>query len=379
MQNEKVYDIAIIGGGLAGLCLAIESVKQHFSVILFEKEEYPYHKVCGEYISFESWEFLQRLGVNLETMDLPQIKKLRLSNFSGKTYAFDLPLGGFGISRFNLDSQLYKLALAAGVDIFISCKVESISFHHEVFTVISASITAKAKVAIGSFGKRSNLDVKWKRPFTTQKPNALNNYIGIKYHIKYSHPSNIISLHNFHNGYCGLSRIEDGKSCLCYLTTADNLRKSENSVQQMEKQILFKNPQLKEIFSSAQFLFGQPLAISQISFNKKQQVENHVLMLGDAAGIISPLCGNGMSMAMHSATIAAGIIKRFLAGELSRTKMEEEYTYRWQKQFSKRLLIGRVVQRFFGGDTSTTFFLQTMKALPPLAKWIIQSTHGKPF
>ncbi|HEX8357876.1 MAG TPA: pyridine nucleotide-disulfide oxidoreductase, partial [Segetibacter sp.] len=250
---------------------------------------------------------------------------------------------------------------------------------HEVFTVISASITAKAKVAIGSFGKRSNLDVKWKRPFTTQKPNALNNYIGIKYHIKYSHPSNIISLHNFHNGYCGLSRIEDGKSCLCYLTTADNLRKSENSVQQMEKQILFKNPQLKEIFSSAQFLFGQPLAISQISFNKKQQVENHVLMLGDAAGMISPLCGNGMSMAMHSATIAAGIIKRFLAGELTRTKMEEEYTYRWQKQFSKRLLIGRVVQRFFGGDTSTTFFLQTMKALPPLAKWIIQSTHGKPF
>ena len=57
-MNNQTYDIAITGGGLAGLSLAILSAKAGYSVIFFEKERYPFHKGCGEYISFESWNFL---------------------------------------------------------------------------------------------------------------------------------------------------------------------------------------------------------------------------------------------------------------------------------------------------------------------------------
>ncbi|HZG25248.1 MAG TPA: FAD-dependent oxidoreductase, partial [Chitinophagaceae bacterium] len=45
------YDVAIVGGGLAGLSLSIQMAKQGYSTILFEKEQYPFHRVCGEYIS----------------------------------------------------------------------------------------------------------------------------------------------------------------------------------------------------------------------------------------------------------------------------------------------------------------------------------------
>ena len=68
----------------------------------------------------------------------------------------------------------------------------------------------------------------------------------------------------------------------------------------MEREILSKNPHLEKIISERQSFYEQPITISQVSFNKKTQVENHVLMLGDAAGLIAPLSGNGMSMAMHS-------------------------------------------------------------------------------
>ncbi|HEX8676753.1 MAG TPA: FAD-dependent oxidoreductase, partial [Segetibacter sp.] len=81
-----VYDIAIVGGGLAGLCLAIQCAEKHYSVILFEKEEYPFHKVCGEYISLESWDFLQRLGVQLDQFTLPGIKTLQVSDSNGMAY-----------------------------------------------------------------------------------------------------------------------------------------------------------------------------------------------------------------------------------------------------------------------------------------------------
>lgn len=379
MVEEEIYDVAIIGGGLAGLSLAIQCADAGFKTVLFEKDNYPFHKVCGEYISLESWKFLQRLGCGLDKLDLPVIKTLHLSDVKGNLYSFDLPLGGFGISRYSLDYTLYKLGIAKGVTIFTQSKVTDVTYSEALFNVTAIQKQVKAKVAAACYGKRSNLDIKWKRSFATQKTNSFNNYIGIKYHINYEHDSSIISLHNFYNGYCGLSKIEDNKSCLCYLTTAQNLKNSGNSIEEMQRGLLFQNPNLRHIFSSAHFLYHEPLTISQVSFSKKQQVENHVLMLGDTAGMISPLCGNGMSMAMHSSKLAFDSLRPFLANKTSRPVMEKTYEAKWKNAFSKRLWIGRKVQMLFGGNATTSFFLKSMHTFPSLANYLIQSTHGTSF
>ena len=378
MDNEPLYDVAVIGGGLAGLSLAIQCARQGYSVVLFEKEEYPFHKVCGEYISLESRDFLSGFGVDLDSFKVPLINKLQLSDVKGRIYSFNLPLGGFGISRYSLDDTLYKIAVANGVTVYTGTKVNNVEYINDEFRISATTIVAMAKVAAGSYGKRSNLDVKWKRPFTNRSGN-LNNYIGIKYHIKYPHNISTITLHNFYKGYCGISAIEAGKSCLCYLTTAKNLKDSGSSIKEMERQVLFKNPRLREIFTAAEFLYDEPLAISQISFSRKSTVENHVLMLGDAAGMITPLCGNGMSMAMHSGKIAFHSINRYLQKKINRQEMEEEYTRSWKNTFTRRLSTGRIIQQFFGNNTSTSLFLKTMNAVPPLANFLIRSTHGKPF
>ena len=202
-----------------------------------------------------------------------------------------------------------------------------------MFTITSTAATVRATIATGSFGKRSNLDIKWQREFTRQKHGGLNNYIGIKYHIKHEHPVDEIMLHNFSDGYCGMSKIEENKSCLCYLTTAKNLRNSGNSIDEMQKKILFKNPKLKAIFTNAEFLYQKPLSISQVSFDKKTLVENHVLMTGDAAGLITPLCGNGMSMAMHSAKIAFEAIQDYLSNKSSYAQLESDIPATVEKNF----------------------------------------------
>src|SRR5689334_8372428 len=117
MQPNSTYDVAIIGGGLAGLSLSIQLVKKGFSVVLFEKETYPFHKVCGEYVSSEAWAFLENLGVPLSAMHLPIINNLLLTAPNGKSFHTSLPQGGFGISRFTLDYELYKIANREGVSI----------------------------------------------------------------------------------------------------------------------------------------------------------------------------------------------------------------------------------------------------------------------
>ncbi len=207
----------------------------------------------------------------------------------------------------------------------------------------------------------------------------MNNYIAVKYHVKTSWASNVIGLHNFKNGYCGISQIEEGKYCVCYLTTAANLKKSSNSIQRLQENIMFKNPALKQIFSASEILYDAPLTISQISFSRKSLVENHMLMTGDTAGMITPLCGNGMSMALHSSKIAALCIDRFLRKEIGQEKMEIEYQRLWKKNFSRRVAVGRALQSFFGATFLSNLFVTVFKAFPFFAKGVISKTHGNPF
>ena len=169
------YDVAVVGGGLAGLALSIQLANQGHKVILFEKEQYPFHKVCGEYISFESWDFLVSLGLDLKAMNLPAISSLQVSSVNGKLLEQKLPLGGFGISRFLLDHHLFQIACEVGVIVKENTKVNDIFFDQPGFSIDTSQAKYTAKLVCGSFGKRSNIDIKWKRKFSMAAKSKLNN------------------------------------------------------------------------------------------------------------------------------------------------------------------------------------------------------------
>lgn len=376
---REPYDVAIAGGGLAGLSLSILLGRQGYKVIVFEKEQYPFHKVCGEYISMESWEFLKSLGLDLETINPSRISRLQLSSVGGTVMDQPLPLGGFGISRHLLDNALAGIARQRGVTIEENTRVNDIIFQQEDFLVHTSTGSYRSKVAVGSFGKKSNLDVKWKRPFIFSKRNKLNNFIGVKYHIRAAFASDTIALFNFPGGYCGIVKIEKDRYNLCYLTTAATLKKAGGNIKMLEQHTLSINPLLKQLLDHAEFIDPTPLTISQVSFEKKSLVANHVLMAGDSAGMITPLCGNGMSMALHSGKLLAGEIESFLNGRIGRREMENAYQCSWEKTFAGRLRVGRAIQRLFSNQWLASLSLSILKLLPPFAKWVIRQTHGKPF
>ncbi len=378
MNNAATYDVAIAGGGLAGLCAAILLAQQGRKVILFEKERYPFHKVCGEYISLESYSLLQSIGFDPGPKDVPIIKKLFLSSPSGTHLTHDLPLGGFGISRYSLDAELADIAEAAGVRLMQETRVDEIERQEDGFLSKTSAGEFRSKLVCCAFGKRSNLDVKWKRAFTQVKPNAINNFIGVKYHAQVETAHDVIELHNFHDGYCGLSPIESGNSCICYLTTAQNLKISNNNIKQMEEGILYRNPHIKKLFAGAKLLYDKPLTISQVSFDNKQRHENGMLFLGDAASMIAPLCGNGMSMALHSGRIASECMQQFFEGRISLDALGQSYSAAWSKTFGSRMKAGRIIQRIFGSEWLSNTAIGITKVWPGLLTSIIRQTHGKP-
>ncbi len=369
-MNEKIYDLGIAGGGLAGLSLAILQAREGKSVILFEKKSYPFHRVCGEYISMESWDFLEHLGLPLTGMNLPLIHYLQVSSPSGTYLETKLDLGGFGISRYKLDAELAEIASGLGVEIQQNTEVKEIKETSGRFEIETESHSFSCRQAVGSFGKRSGLDVHWNRPFVNKNRTSLNQYIGVKYHIQTEFPLDKIALHNFSDGYFGISAVEDGNFCLCYMTTKENLKKSGNSIPVMEDSILSKNPFLREIFRNGLKLWPEPEVIAQVSFEKKGQFEKGIPLIGDAAGMIAPLCGNGMSMAFHAAFLLHQLL-------LSGQSIGQNYVREWNKLFSRRLLVGRTVQRLFGNPILTDFMIRSLRQSPALLRLIIKNTHGK--
>jgi len=378
-MNDTTIDCAIVGGGLAGLTLAVQLADAGCSVIVFEKEKYPFHKVCGEYVSMESYAFLERIGVRLSTLNLPMINTLKISAPNGNSMTQPLELGGFGISRYLLDTTLADLAQKKGVVLLQETKVTDVSFENELFTIKTSKNNYRARVACGTYGKYSLLDKKLNRKSTNTVLNNRKNYVAVKYHVKAELPDNQIELHNFKGGYCGISKVDGDKHCMCYLTSSRNLKDNHNDIKQMEKNVLMKNPFLKKHFSEATFLYEQPLTISQITFAKKTAIESHLLMLGDSAGTIAPLCGNGMSMAMQASFKAFSLIEDYLNHRISRQRMEFLYSKEWNTLFLNRIKAGNFIQYLSGKETLTNIVIRVLKKTPIITRKLIRLTHGNRF
>ena len=142
--------ITIVGGGLAGLTAAIHLSKIGLKVILIEKNEYPKHKVCGEYVSNEVLPYLNWLSINISELNPTQILKLDFSTADGKMIQCTLPLGGFGVSRYALDNFLYNKAIENGCEI-VHDTVNDIVFENDGFIIsTSNNKTITSSIVIGA-------------------------------------------------------------------------------------------------------------------------------------------------------------------------------------------------------------------------------------
>jgi flavin-dependent dehydrogenase len=364
----------IIGGGLAGLMSSILLNRAGFDVTVIEKKYYPFHRVCGEYISNEVLPFLKFLNLNVEELMPARISRLAVSSVSGKTLEADLDTGGFGLSRYSFDDFLYREASKEGVEFILGERATGISFGGDQFEISISDRKLTADLLIGAYGKRSNLDMKLGRGFFYRR----SPYIGVKYHIKTDFPNDKIQLDNFDGGYCGIVKIESDRYCLCYLSE-NRLLKQYGIIPQLEEEVLYKNPFIKNYFTNSDFLFEKPEVINEISFESKSLVQDHILFCGDAAGMITPLCGNGMAIAIHSAKILTDVIIEHTKRPFDRSVLEKVYSARWKEQFNVRMRAGRMIQGLFGNQTLSDLAVMTLKRSSLLTKYLVSKTHGKPF
>lgn len=372
MAIKKDWDIIIIGGGVAGLTAALHLSNEGREVCLIEKDQYPNHKVCGEYVSNEILPYLNSLGIDPFAIGAKKISKFEITDTKGTILKTELPLGGFGLSRYAFDNMLYQ-AIKDKVKVVFD-RVQSIDFEQNKFKILTKNkLSFKSDLILGAYGKRSNLDSFLERKFMKRN----SPWLAVKGHFEYNNFSDDkVSLHNFHGGYCGLSKTETGAVNACYLATFQSFKK-HGDIEAFQKKELSKNPFLKDFFNTAKPIFKKPLTISQISFYKKSPVSNHIFMLGDSAGLIHPLCGNGMAMAIKSAKIFSELYLKASKKEiLDRATLEMDYTLQWRAEFEERLKMGRFIQKLLLNPFTSQLGFTAAKNFPSLLPKIIERTHG---
>lgn len=372
--TSAVADVAVIGAGLAGLASAVSLARQGFSVVVFDDGSLPRHRVCGEYVSLEVLPFLQELGLDVFALGAKRLTRLELSTLRGGTFRTQLDLGGFGLSRYRLDAELLECARAAGAEIALRTPVKQVQLEGGVHHVRAAGRSQVARLVLGCFGKRSGLDRALARPHVSRR----TPYVAVKRHYRGWFPQDLVGLHIVPGGYCGISAVEGDLVNVCCLIDAGTL-KARGGLRAFEQRCLGENPALSGYLKELTPEPSPPLVISQVDFENKGAVHENVLMLGDAAGLIHPLAGNGMAMAMRAAAMLAPLATRFLRGNLTRTRLEASHAQFFRNSFRTRLRVSRLLHGLFESSALSNALCATANRLPSLARLVIGSTHGSAF
>ncbi len=371
------YDAAIVGGGPAGCSAAITLAESGARVVLFEAKSYPHHKVCGEFLSPECSAVLDRLGVMpmLRACGPVLIETVRITAPDGAAWQTRFPGTAIGISRSALDATLAERAGRVGVDVCEASTVTAIvGSLRDGFDLMLRRVSGRAQIrarsVIAAHGKRGALDQSLKRSFLNRR----QPFIALKNHFHGSPLPHHIDLHAFRGGYCGLSEIEGGAANVCFLAHESVFRGSDAAtfVEWMQTQ----NPRLREWLSQAEPIHERWLSIAQVPFVRKSPVVGDILMAGDAAGLIVPLAGDGIAMALHSGMLAGARTVEFLGGQASADELRRRYTVDWRRAFGARLALARTLQVFMLRPKLLSVGLRLLVAVPPLGNYLVTHTRG---
>jgi flavin-dependent dehydrogenase len=233
----------------------------------------------------------------------------------------------------------------------------------------------RARVVIGAYGKRSNLDRVLDRPFL-KIPQP---FVGLKSHFYGEHLPGRIHLYTFPGGYCGLSEIENGLMNVCLLVQQDvfyrecdhSTRKTTGFIDWMKTQ----NKALGAWLLAAQPTFKDWISIAQIPFVNKRPMVDDILMVGDSAGLIAPIAGDGMGMALQTSLMASKLVSHYLSEQISAKTLRLQYAAEWRRAFKSRLRLSRLLQTFMMNQRWLKPGLQLMNACPALSQYIVTHTR----
>ncbi len=176
-----------------------------------------------------------------------------------------------------------------------------------------------------------------------------------------------------------MSQVEDGSTNVCLMVQQPLFqqitKQGKGGISQFIHWMRQQSKSLDHWLSQASPLYAEWLSVANVSLASKPSIQHDVLYAGDAAGMIAPLAGDGMAMALHSGKLAAQAIHQFLVGTQTAPAMLRTYTREWQRTFAARLKLGRLLQSIMLYPRLLTPALALINKVPAVGHWLIQHTR----
>jgi flavin-dependent dehydrogenase len=297
--------VLVVGGGIAGAALAARLARSRRDVLLVERRAGPHDKVCGEFISGEAALLLHDFNIDLDALGAIRITAVRLCA-RAHAVAVPLPFAAFSLSRRVLDEALLARASACGVEVWRGAAVRAL--HRDAEGWVAALDGGKNIVAGDAFLATGKHDLRgWNR-----RPGRQNDLLALKQHWRPSPMQaraigSCVELFLFPGGYAGLAPIEDGLVNLCLVVRQRQFKKFDCRWDVLLDALRAAVPALRERLTAATPCGDRPLAIASIPYGFVQGRSDGPCpwRLGDQAAVIPSFAGEGISIALHSAQLAA--------------------------------------------------------------------------
>jgi flavin-dependent dehydrogenase len=386
MMTSQTYDVAIAGAGLAGSSLALRLARGGARVALLDASRFPRDKVCGEFLSPESWDVLDRLGLadDLVSSGYHAIHSVRLSTPGGREIVADVVgrdgLPGIGLSRSKLDALIVRRAREAGVEVFEGARVGGAIVDGGRVVGVRArqdeSIEIRASVTIAADGRHSALvkQTGRTRPRSWSRPRLF----GLKRHLVASDPLDgerpgTVGLHLVRGGYGGTCLIEDGSTNLCALLPESMVKTRRGDLDRVALECLGQNPALGRLLASGEPL-GEWKTVADVRVQVSEPEHPGILFLGDAQGTVDPLGGQGMTMAFLGAELLLPMIERALVGHRGvDAASQAEVQAAWHRRFDRRVTLCRAFHHMLINPA----FVDVGSALGKVASTFLAACFGQ--
>ncbi|MBV8545324.1 MAG: NAD(P)/FAD-dependent oxidoreductase [Acidobacteria bacterium] len=327
-MTQMDADVAIVGAGPGGSTLAALLARRGLSVALIDRDAFPRDKLCGEFLSYDALPIIEALGIDLD--GAPEVTSCRVVG-RNRTYAFDFPHTARGVSRMFLDAALHRCAIERGAQAITATATavsrDSVTFDGGI---------VRARVVAGAWGRWGRFDQQLGRAFVHDRSHR---NFGFKRHYRGDGAHGVIELYSFAHGYLGVNDVEDGVTNICGLVHASRLQRHKGRWDAFVETIRAEERPLESMYARYEPAQDGFLSSEPVIFRARSAVEEGIFMIGDASGVIDPLTGNGMAMAMQSAVVATSFISDALSGD--RDRSENGYRNRHAEMFGPRIAWSR--------------------------------------
>ena len=346
------FDVIIAGGGPAGTSAAIHLARRDVRVLLVEQKKFPRAKLCGEFISPECQRHFENLGVADAMASSEPASITETVFYSSRGHHITVPSRWFGepaalgLSRAVMDEVLLRRAQACGVTVLEGAtitdavlsdgnirgvKLKQEGREHEYRAPLTIDATGRARILT--------------KKLSHAEPRLKPKLVAFKAHFRNTRVApHACEIYFYPDGYGGLSTVEDGMSNLCFIVSAEQVKRHHSNPETIMHETVMKNRRAAFTLEQAQ-TESEWLSASWERFGGRQpSPANGLLAIGDSAAFIDPFTGSGMLMAFESGELAAGVIIR-RRDELSSASIGAEYTAEYVRKFDSRLRISGWLRR----------------------------------